>query len=159
MMPAPHIRYAARAAVLHDGHVLLIRSRRPGGDHFILPGGGQEPGETLEQTVRREVLEETCVPIEVGPMLWVREYLGDWYGRPDNPGKHRVEVVFAATPAGDPAGARLGSDIGPTYVSVEWVKLREARHLSTVPPLLASRLARLADDPCPAAVYLGATQD
>ena len=36
MTPAPLIRYAARAVVLHDGHVLLIRSRRPGGDHFIL---------------------------------------------------------------------------------------------------------------------------
>ena len=159
MIPAPHIRYSARAVVLHDGHVLLIRSRRPAGDHFILPGGGQEPGETLTQAVRREVLEETCVPIEVGPMLWIREYLGDWYGRPEDPGKHRVEVVFTAAPTGDPAHARLGADIGPTYVSVEWVELRAAGHLSTVPPLLASRLAQLADEPRPAAVYLGATTD
>lgn len=37
-----------------------------GGEHHMsFPKGHQEPGETPEQTARREVLEETCIEIEV----------------------------------------------------------------------------------------------
>ncbi|MGH9081850.1 MAG: NUDIX hydrolase [Acidimicrobiales bacterium] len=53
------------------GAVLLISARdprRPGGPEvWFTPGGGAEPGETLESAARREVLEETgAVLSEVG---------------------------------------------------------------------------------------------
>jgi len=48
-------RYAARAVIVEDGRLLLLRSRH--GDHKF-PGGGVEPGETAADAVARELREE-----------------------------------------------------------------------------------------------------
>jgi ADP-ribose pyrophosphatase YjhB (NUDIX family) len=47
---------SARAVVLREDSVLVVRD--PTAEH-ILPGGRREAGETLRQTLQREVLEET----------------------------------------------------------------------------------------------------
>lgn len=55
-----HPRVGVGVAVLRPGAVLLARRGTP--PHigaWSLPGGGQELGETLEQTARRELAEET----------------------------------------------------------------------------------------------------
>lgn len=55
-------RPTALGIVLNDGGLLLV-ARAPRG--LVLPGGGVEPGETFEQAVVREFLEETGYAIEV----------------------------------------------------------------------------------------------
>jgi 8-oxo-dGTP diphosphatase len=53
------------AVIVQDGRVLLIRrAQEPLKGEWSLPGGAVELGETLEQAVRREVLEETGLVIE-----------------------------------------------------------------------------------------------
>ena len=65
------------ALVARDERVLLVRQRRSYGVHWELPGGYYEPGESLEQAAAREVLEETAVHVEIGPLVctlvWERE--------------------------------------------------------------------------------------
>jgi len=57
-LPPDHLVTSVRAVVLSSGSVLVIRE--PTGDEHIVPGGRRKAGESLEDTVRREVLEETC---------------------------------------------------------------------------------------------------
>ena len=50
--------------VRHGGRVLLIRrSKPPRAGQWSLPGGRQHLGETVEAAARREVLEETALPL------------------------------------------------------------------------------------------------
>jgi len=78
-------REAIRAILLTPApEVLLLRVRDPaGGDAFwITPGGGLEPGETLESGLRRELKEELGLEhFVIGPLVWRRQHTFDWAGR------------------------------------------------------------------------------
>jgi len=47
--------------VVKDGQVLLMHRFKNGEEHWVFPGGGQEEGETPEETVVREIEEETSM--------------------------------------------------------------------------------------------------
>src|SRR2546422_63599 len=87
------------AVVLDGSRVLLIkRGHAPLKGQWSLPGGGVELGETLEQAVAREVLEETGPSIEVGPMVEVLDRISrDADGRVEH---HFVLVDFVCRPNG-----------------------------------------------------------
>ncbi len=78
-------RHAVRAILLTpEEEVLLLRVRDPGGEHswWITPGGGREAGETLEQTLRRELDEELGLrPGAIGPLVWRRQHTVTMHAR------------------------------------------------------------------------------
>ena len=61
------------AVIVDDrGHVVLIKRRfDPLAGKWSLPGGAVELGETLEACVAREMLEETGLDVDVGPVIEV----------------------------------------------------------------------------------------
>lgn len=60
------------AVILDGDRVLLVkRAHEPLKGEWSLPGGAVDVGETLETAVAREILEETCLEIEVGPIVEV----------------------------------------------------------------------------------------
>ena len=57
-------------AVTSDHKIVLVRRRfEPLAGEWSLPGGALEVGETLQQGVAREVLEETGLVVDVGPVV------------------------------------------------------------------------------------------
>jgi ADP-ribose pyrophosphatase YjhB (NUDIX family) len=60
------------AVVLAEGGVVLVKRRfEPLAGEWSLPGGALELGETLDAGVAREVVEETGLEVEVGPVVEV----------------------------------------------------------------------------------------
>ena len=65
---------AVSAAIIRDGHVLIVRRARPPAHGlFTLPGGVVEVGETLAEAVVREVREETGILVEPVALAGHRE--------------------------------------------------------------------------------------
>jgi len=74
-------RVSVCAIIFADNRVLLAHRRDI--DWWNLPGGGMEAGETVEQALRREVLEETGLEVKVERLVGV-------YSKPQ-----KNEVVLA----------------------------------------------------------------
>jgi A/G-specific adenine glycosylase len=68
--PLPH--YDIAAGVIWRGERMLIAQRPPRGllgGLWEFPGGKREPGESLEECLRREVREELGIAVQVGALL------------------------------------------------------------------------------------------
>ena len=60
------------AVIVDEGRVVLIKRKyEPLRGHWSLPGGMVEIGETLESALSREMLEETGLRVDVGPVIEV----------------------------------------------------------------------------------------
>ncbi len=96
---APPLRYvsSARAGVAQDNRVLVVQD--PIGKH-IMPGGRLEPNESLENALRREVLEETGWSL--GPVLQIGVLHYAHAGpKPEgwtHPYPDFLQVIYAARP-------------------------------------------------------------
>ena len=104
---------AGAGGVVFDarGRVLLVRYQSGG---WAFPKGHIEPGETPEQTSRREVEEETGVRAEVGGALRATRYVNDrgtpreiqWFVMRAGTAATRLESTFQAGGFYEPAEAR-----------------------------------------------------
>lgn len=71
------MRTSARAVIVENGKLLtMFRHKEKDGkikEYYVIPGGGQDVGEALEDTVKRELKEEMNVDIKVLRYLGKRE--------------------------------------------------------------------------------------
>ena len=121
-------------AVVRDvrGRVLLLRYADAYSEWWVTPGGGREPGESDEETLRRELGEEIgVVDFEPGQLLWE---LSHWdHDHPSYGGSSsRVYAVDVDS-----------VELGEVTVALEarWFDPAELASAPTRPPDLALRLS------------------
>lgn len=69
------IRTAARAVIIKDECLLVLRRTGAQGEFYVLPGGGQNHGESIRQALLREVFEEVSLEVEIKELLFINEYI------------------------------------------------------------------------------------
>lgn len=148
----PVIRNAVRALIVRDGRILLLRKDGDDlGERFALPGGAQDPGETLHQALNRECLEEIGTEVEIGDLL----HLADWFKPRDTDPpstKHLVEFLFQCEVPPD-YQPRSGHHPDRHQVGVVWMPLSKVESVPLQPAAMATYLAQLPEGG--AQVYLG----
>lgn len=89
------IKKRAQAIIIEQGKLLMVRhfDTTIGKHYWCLPGGGIEPGESAEQAVVRELLEETCLDIRIKRRIGEERFYGVTHG-------YTAAVTFTAEVVG-----------------------------------------------------------
>lgn len=117
-------RISAKAIIIQDEKILLIKKSDAKGEYFIFPGGGQDRGENLHQAIVREVKEETGFAVEPLDLIFVRDYIGANHEfAADSSHIHQVELYFEAKLASD--GHTQAHLLDSGQIGIEWVPLSQ----------------------------------
>ena len=90
----PNIRIAVRALITRGQSVLVQHKKyEDGSERFVLPGGAPEVGESLEQGLQRECLEEIGTSVAVQQLVHVADFFRP---RSNDPSitRHQLEMIF-----------------------------------------------------------------
>lgn len=118
---------ALRAAIFHQGKILLLlRSRPSKGEHgfWELPGGRMNLGECYEDAVKREVFEETGLKISVVRPLTVFDAKRD-------ADTQVVGITFLCTLEGEDMNITLSDE----HLESEWVSFDRIGTKKVIPGL------------------------
>lgn len=139
------LREGVRAVVLDDDdRVLLVHFQFPDRTLWATPGGGVEPGETLDVAIRRELHEEVgLVDVELGPIIWERTHI---FPFAEFSGQHeRFFLVRTSTNVISPSFSQQEL-LAERLTAARWWSVQEIREASDerfAPRQLASLLVTL----------------
>ncbi|MBU1107709.1 MAG: NUDIX domain-containing protein [Candidatus Riflebacteria bacterium] len=150
------LRNSAKALIIRDGKVLCTRNCDLLGDFYLLPGGGQDHGETLKDAVVRECREEIGAEVEVGYLYFVREYISANHELAEyDDSIHQIEFMFACQLLEEPGSSNnISHDAMQT--GIEWLPISELAKYRFYPSSLIEPLQNFPPAGF-AQVYLGDT--
>lgn len=155
-MPARPLRNSAKALIIENGQVLCTSNRDLLGEFFLLPGGGQNHGETLADAVVRECLEEVGAHVEVGNLHFVREYISANHELAEyDDAIHQIEFVFACR-LKEPVHTHAAAESDAMQTGVIWLPIAQLQNYRFYPGSLIKHLQSFPPADC-SCVYLGDT--
>jgi 8-oxo-dGTP diphosphatase len=96
------IRIRAAGILVREGQILLVRHEKNGRSYWLLPGGGVDYGETVEEGLRREFQEEVGLAIQVEKLVLVHDSIP--------PDRHRQVLNLYFTVSADRHELRVTPD-------------------------------------------------
>lgn len=114
------------AIITKDSQVLLIHRFKNGDEYWVFPGGGVESGETNDQALVREVLEETSLPVTNFKQIKDIDL--------DSGKKHVLYIVEVEDGIPQLAGPELEDQGETNQYILEWVDVEKIVDLPSVYP-------------------------
>lgn len=68
------MRQAARAIIIDDGKILVMHRNKRGKQYYTLVGGQSKSGESTEQTLIREIKEETGLRVTAQRLVFIEKH-------------------------------------------------------------------------------------
>lgn len=133
-----YIRNSAKALVVSEGKVLLNKCCSRLGEYYALPGGGQHPSETLEEAVKRELLEETGVTVKPIRLAAVYERIAA--GREDG-ANHKMYFIFYCEREDVPVKRPTERD--SYQIGMEWVPIETIEKSNLFPAVVRTEMKRI----------------
>lgn len=135
-------RYRVGAIIIEDGCVLMAKNDRD--SYYYSVGGGVHHGETAEDAVRREVLEETGVPFEVERLVFLHENFFCGSESMEGLTCHEISFYFLMKSRGTKA-LRDGysSSSGDAAEHMHWIPLEQLDSIKAYPAFFRKKLKNI----------------
>lgn len=119
------LRNSIKAIIIRDHRILTIKGTDPFGDYYLLPGGGQNPAETIHEALHRECQEEINCNVIIHDLRIIREYIGKNHEFKEfDHDVHQIEFMFRCS-LPENAEPRVGNMPDVNQNSVEWLDLKD----------------------------------
>ena len=125
-MTALTIRTAARAIIIQDNNLLVLKRTGAQGIFYVLPGGGQNHGESITDALLREVKEEVDLEVVSYELLFINEFIA----RRDSkfydlePEVHQIDFTYFCD-VDQNRTAEVGRIPDKHQVGIAWIPLNE----------------------------------
>lgn len=131
------IRNSAKAIIIKDNKILLTKNKNTFGEFYLLPGGGQNAGETISDALIRECIEEISTEVKIKELKFVRDYIGKNHQFSDfDKDIHQIEYMFLCEI--DKEYIINNGNYPDVYqIGVEWVDLSELKNILIYPQILS----------------------
>lgn len=136
-------RYRAAAIIIENDCVLFVGNERE--DYFYSVGGGVHMGETAEDAVRREVLEETGVEYEIDHLAVIHENFFVGSGSLEGYDCHEVAFYFLMKPRGTQELCSDSQTQDGLREEMHWIPLKELEKYRAYPTFLKDVLPKLGE--------------
>ena len=134
------VRLSIKALIIKDENLLCIKHIKNNEVYYGLPGGGQNFGETVEEAIKRECLEEAGLEVNPLQVAFVRDYIGKHHQfAKDSSDHHQVEIVFYCEALSEPK-ASLRSEMDTHQVDIEWLPLKALSELNIFPSIYRTKI-------------------
>ncbi|MFA6909178.1 MAG: NUDIX domain-containing protein [Patescibacteria group bacterium] len=125
--PLSHLFVATKGFIVHEGKVLVVRESTTYSDGtlpgvFGLVGGRMNPDENVEESLHREIREETGLTVILKKPLWVSE----WRPVVRNEQWHIVGIFFVCT------SNTAHVTLGPDHSFYKWIVPANYHHENIV---------------------------
>jgi ADP-ribose pyrophosphatase YjhB (NUDIX family) len=127
--PAANSVVPSVVAAVRDEQGRLLMIHRTDNDLWALPGGGHDIGESIADTVVREVREETGIDVEVTRLVGLYTDPRHVMAYDDGEVRQQFSICFAATPTGGTLTTSSESR------EVRWVDPADLHELSIHPSM------------------------
>lgn len=146
-------RTSAKAIIIENGKLFVIKKKDGDDIYYVLPGGGQRRGENLIQTLKRECLEEAGAEVEVGDLVCIREYIGKNHEFADvHPQVHQNDLMFSCKILNDYTTVEP-TEMDTDQIGLEWLPMESLENYELYPKILRTYLKQ--HKPCENKIYLG----
>lgn len=122
--------------LVYDGAGRLLLQHRSDTNTWGLPGGAMEPGESIEDTARRELFEETGLKAGEIKLLDVLSGPEFFFEYPNSDQIHTVIVLYEAVNAAGELGINDGESIDLAYFHLNDLPELESRTVGVIRRLL-----------------------
>jgi len=149
------IRVSAKAVIIKEGKILLLKHEDKQGYWYSLPGGGQNPGEKLSDALVRECREEIGATVKVENVVFIRDYIANNHEfKDEEPDTHQLEIMFECS-LSEHYLPQNGINPDSTQKDVLWFELAELRNIRLFPKELVIHLQNRSNSLKQSEIYLG----
>jgi len=129
------MRKRVAAIIIKDNKILLTHRFKDGKEYYVLPGGGVEENESIENAMIREAKEELSLDVKVDKLLFQIENRGQ------EESYFLIKQFFGTPTLGGPEKERMNER---NQYYPEWVLLKRIKELKLFPEAIKEKILDLA---------------